>query len=86
MEVLASRRSALLAREADLQRRIRELGSLPTDAFEKYKGKAKKVGKEGKALLLCFFLPLPALLDKLAPPYTQALHKMLEKVVADIGK
>ena len=43
MEVLASRRSALLAREADLQRRIRELGSLPADAFEKYKGKGKKV-------------------------------------------
>lgn len=45
MEVLASRRSALMAREADLQRRIRELGSLPADAFEKYKGKGKKVGR-----------------------------------------
>ena len=43
MEVLASRRSALLTREGDLQRRIRELGSLPADAFEKYKGKGSKV-------------------------------------------
>jgi structural maintenance of chromosome 3 (chondroitin sulfate proteoglycan 6) len=43
MEMLASRRSALQAREADLQRRIRELGSLPADAFEKFKGKGKKV-------------------------------------------
>ncbi|KAG1671785.1 hypothetical protein FOA52_000162 [Chlamydomonas sp. UWO 241] len=41
LEVLASRRSAFLAREADLQRRIRELGSLPADAFEKYAGKKK---------------------------------------------
>ena len=46
MEVLASRRSTLVAREADLQRRIRELGSLPSEAFEKYKGKGKKVGFE----------------------------------------
>jgi structural maintenance of chromosome 3 (chondroitin sulfate proteoglycan 6) len=42
MEVLASRRSALQAREGDLQRRIRDLGSLPADAFDKYKGKSTK--------------------------------------------
>ncbi|GAX82234.1 hypothetical protein CEUSTIGMA_g9662.t1 [Chlamydomonas eustigma] len=42
LEVLAARRSALLAREADLQRRIKDLGSLPAEAFDKNKGKEVK--------------------------------------------
>eukprot|EP00955_Chlamydomonas_euryale_P117971 366510-Chlamydomonas_euryale.AAC.16 len=42
-QVLASRRAALLAREADTQRRITELGGLPADALsDKYVGKSRK--------------------------------------------
>ena len=42
METLASRRSVLTAREADLLKRIKDLGSLPSEAFEGFKGKSKK--------------------------------------------
>ena len=35
---LLARRSALAARRADLERKVRDLGALPADAFEKYRG------------------------------------------------
>jgi hypothetical protein len=40
---LDTRQAQLLARCEDLARRIRELGSLSADVFEKYKGKGSKV-------------------------------------------
>ena len=40
MEALLARRGALAAKKADLERRVRELGSLPADAFERYRGQA----------------------------------------------
>ena len=42
MEDLMSKRATLQAKREGLQRKIRELGSLPSDAFEKYRGKALK--------------------------------------------
>ena len=38
VEALLARRAALAQKKADLERRVRELGSLPADAFEKYRG------------------------------------------------
>ena len=40
VEALLARRGALAAKKADLERRVRELGSLPADAFERYRGQA----------------------------------------------
>ena len=40
MEALLARRAALAQKKADLERRVRELGSLPADAFERYRGQA----------------------------------------------
>lgn len=40
---LDTRQAQLLARCEDLARRIRELGSLSADVFDKYKGKGSKV-------------------------------------------
>jgi structural maintenance of chromosome 3 (chondroitin sulfate proteoglycan 6) len=37
LEVLANRRTTLNLKKSDLERKIRELGSLPSDAFEKYR-------------------------------------------------
>ena len=37
-DALLARRGALAAKRADLERRVRELGSLPADAFERYRG------------------------------------------------
>lgn len=37
-----SKRTTLLQKREELQRQIRELGSLPSNAFDKYKGKAVK--------------------------------------------
>ncbi|KAK9828108.1 hypothetical protein WJX81_005196 [Elliptochloris bilobata] len=38
VEALLARRVALSQKKADLERRVRELGSLPADAFERYRG------------------------------------------------
>ena len=38
VEALLARRAALAQKKADLERRVRELGSLPADAFKKYRG------------------------------------------------
>ena len=43
LQLLAGRRALATAKSEDLARRIRELGSLPADAF-KHKGKGVKVG------------------------------------------
>jgi structural maintenance of chromosome 3 (chondroitin sulfate proteoglycan 6) len=55
MEGLMGKRAALQTKREGLQRKIRELGSLPSDAFEKYRGKALKalhalLGKTNEAL------------------------------------
>ena len=42
MEGLMAKRTTLQAKREGLQRKIRELGSLPSDAFERYRGKALK--------------------------------------------
>jgi structural maintenance of chromosome 3 (chondroitin sulfate proteoglycan 6) len=39
LDALQAKRGALLARAADLERKIREVGSLPADAFDKYRGR-----------------------------------------------
>lgn len=36
LETLMSKRTALQAKRAELERKIKDLGSLPSDAFEKY--------------------------------------------------
>ena len=36
-EQAETRRAALVQKKADLEKRIRELGSLPADAYEKYR-------------------------------------------------
>ncbi len=36
-EALLTKRAALQAKRADLERKIRDLGSLPADAFDKYR-------------------------------------------------
>lgn len=36
METLMSKRSALQAKRSELERKIKDLGSLPSEAFEKY--------------------------------------------------
>lgn len=38
VEALLARRAALAQKKADLVRRVKELGSLPADAFERYRG------------------------------------------------
>lgn len=40
VEALLARRAALAQKKVDLERRVRELGSLPADAFERYRGQA----------------------------------------------
>lgn len=40
MEGLLSKRAGLQQKKADLERKIRELGSLPAEAFEKYRDKS----------------------------------------------
>lgn len=40
MEGLLSRRAALQQKRGDLERKIRDLGSLPGDAFDKYRDKS----------------------------------------------
>ena len=40
METLLSKRAGLQQKKADLERKIRELGSLPAEAFEKYRDKS----------------------------------------------
>ena len=40
VEGLLSKRAGLQQKKADLERKIRELGSLPADAFEKYRDKS----------------------------------------------
>ena len=42
MEALMAKRATLQTKREGLQRKIRELGSLPSDAFERYRGKALK--------------------------------------------
>jgi len=42
MEGLMAKRTTLQTKREGLQRKIRELGSLPSDAFERYRGKALK--------------------------------------------
>lgn len=37
MEALMTKRTALQAKRADLEKAIRELGTLPADAFQKYR-------------------------------------------------
>lgn len=36
LETLMTKRTALQAKRSDLERKIKDLGSLPSDAFEKY--------------------------------------------------
>ena len=40
MTQLLTKRSTLLQKKADHEKKIRELGSLPMDAFEKFQGKS----------------------------------------------
>jgi len=40
VENLLSKRAGLQQKKADLERKIRELGSLPAEAFEKYRDKS----------------------------------------------
>lgn len=54
---LDSRQAQLLARCEDLARRIRELGSLSAEVFEKYQGKGVKV-KRPADTCICFSAPL----------------------------
>ena len=42
MEVLMAKRAALHGKKTDTERRIRELGSLPGDAFEKFQAALPK--------------------------------------------
>ena len=42
LDTLLSRRTQYLQRQDDVSKKIRELGSLPSDAFEKYRGKGTK--------------------------------------------
>lgn len=42
VESLLSKRAALQQKRGDLERKIRELGSLPADAFDKYQGTSLK--------------------------------------------
>lgn len=37
MEMLMSKRSALQGKRTELERKIKDLGSLPSEAFEKYR-------------------------------------------------
>ena len=39
LDALQAKRATLAARAADLERKIREVGSLPSDAFDKYRGR-----------------------------------------------
>ena len=39
LDTALAKRGALLSRKADLERKIRDLGSLPSDAFERYRGR-----------------------------------------------
>ena len=39
VEALLVRRSALITRQAELEKKIRDLGSLPADAFDKQRGR-----------------------------------------------
>ena len=39
LDTALAKRGALLSRKADLERKIRDLGSLPADAFERYRGR-----------------------------------------------
>ncbi len=84
LEALATRRDAQSARRSDLERRIRELGSLPQDAFEPaYRDRSVKVGGCGcgcagstcvtvSGLPVCQYVTAAAspclLLDRLAIP------------------
>ncbi len=43
LEELAGRRAQLGATIEDLSRRIRELGALPSDTFDKHRNKSNKV-------------------------------------------
>lgn len=43
VETLASKQAALRQRKTDFEKKIRDLGSLPADAFEKYRAKNAKV-------------------------------------------
>lgn len=46
MAQLMAKRSALMQKKADHEKKIRELGSLPADAFEKFQDKSlAEVGK-----------------------------------------
>ena len=40
VEDLLTKRAALSQKQADLEKRIRDLGSLPADAFEKYRDRS----------------------------------------------
>lgn len=44
LDNIATKRSALQAKAADVEANIRNLGSLPAEAFEKYKQTGVKVG------------------------------------------
>jgi hypothetical protein len=52
---LDTRQAQLLARCEDLGRRIRELGSLSAEVFEKYQGKGAKVRERASAVLVCWW-------------------------------
>jgi len=70
LDTALAKRGALLSRKADLERKIRDLGSLPSDAFERYRGRPaaelhaalhkaqqvlKKLGGEKRVFLPFFF-------------------------------
>ncbi len=72
VESLLSKRAALGQKRGDLERKIRELGSLPADAFDKFRDTTLKdllrllqkaqnqLKKYGCApSLFCLFCPLP---------------------------
>lgn len=70
MAQLLAKRSALLQKKSDHEKKIRELGSLPAEAFEKYQGKSlaevskmlaraqKQLKKYGYGQIPCHLLTL----------------------------
>ncbi len=72
MESLLTKRAALQQRAADLERKIRDLGSLPADAFEKFRGRPLKqlhrqLQQAQQALKQYGWGPLPAALNPSKP-------------------
>lgn len=61
LETLTSRRAQLLQSKGEYEKKVRDLGTLPADAFDKYRGQSvaqlnKKLAGEGRLGLR--FVPL----------------------------